>query len=90
MKFLKRVLIFFVALYVLSFLGNLGPAGDASFSREMKSDLDRANATGTKIVTYHVEDEKYSTKYLPRSLRAKEASEVGAVLEVTTEQTHQR
>ena len=82
--------IFLVLFLVLGYLFSAGNTSASSYDRAMKSQLNRETATGAKIVTYHVEDEKYSDKYLPRSLKAKDADDVGAVLEITTKETYRQ
>ena len=82
--------IYLVLFMVLGYLFTAGNTSASSYNRAMKSQLNRETATGTKIVTYHVEDEEYSDKYLPRSVKAKDAADVGAVLEVTTKETYRQ
>ena len=86
----NKFLIYLVMFLALGYVLSLGSTADMKYSRAMKSGLNLETASGTKIVTYRVDDDEYSDKYLPRALRARNPAEVGAVLEVTAEQTHQR
>ena len=50
--------VFLVLFLVLGYLFSAGNTSDSSYDRAMKSQLNRETATGAKIVTYHLEDER--------------------------------
>ena len=76
------VLILIVGYLIYS---NLGTILDGNIDKKMHRDLDPNNAGGDKIVTYYVDEDRYSKDYIPFGYQTGKAEEVGAILRITKE-----